>query len=217
MRFVVFSFLILGWVFWELSGGADFEPPSAARPQPADQIAVSPEPVHPDPAQPVETPQLAHLTPVAATAIPAPRPEATPGRTGLRFDLSPAVAGDASAPVALASLASLEQGGAQFATLQADGIIPVPGPAPVALAPVGNAEPDAPATDTAAPVLDIRGVSGRRVNMRSGPGVRYPVISSLSRGEQVEVLNDPGNGWLKLRPIEGGPTGWMAASLVSRR
>jgi len=28
-------------------------------------------------------------------------------------------------------------------------------------------------------------------------------------------LQDPGNGWVKLRPLDGGPEGWMAEFLLT--
>lgn len=61
---------------------------------------------------------------------------------------------------------------------------------------------------------DVRQVSGNRVNLRNGPGTQYNVLSKLTRGEQVAVLQDPGNGWLKLRVVETKRVGWLAASLV---
>ena len=66
------------------------------------------------------------------------------------------------------------------------------------------------------PQVDLRSVTGNRVNMRTGPGTTYSVVAKLDRGTQVHVLADPGNGWVKLRPADGGPIGWMTASLVSQ-
>lgn len=62
---------------------------------------------------------------------------------------------------------------------------------------------------------DLRSVTGNRVNMRNGPGTSYSVVASLPRGAEVEVLSEPGNGWLKLRVTESGRIGWMADFLVS--
>jgi uncharacterized protein YgiM (DUF1202 family) len=69
-----------------------------------------------------------------------------------------------------------------------------------------------PASETP---VDLRLVSGNNVNMRNGPGTSYSVVGRLTRGEEVEVLSDPGNGWLKLRVAETGNVGWMADFLVS--
>ena len=62
---------------------------------------------------------------------------------------------------------------------------------------------------------DIRAVSGDRVNLREGPGTNYSVIDQLVRGDKVEVLQDEGEGWVKLRPVGGGTIGWMASFLLT--
>lgn len=66
-----------------------------------------------------------------------------------------------------------------------------------------------------APVSDIREVTAARVNMRNGPGQNFNVISKLSNGERVEILQDPGDGWVKLRVTESGRVGWMADFLLT--
>lgn len=68
-RFLILSFAVLGWAFWELSGGADFEPP--ARPE---RIAEAAEPA---PGNAPATPDLARRE-VAAERRVAPEPENTP-------------------------------------------------------------------------------------------------------------------------------------------
>lgn len=70
-------------------------------------------------------------------------------------------------------------------------------------------------TGASVSTLDIRKVTGRRVNMRQGPGTQYSVVSSLGAGDEVEVLQTPGNGWLKLQVVSTGRIGWMADWLVS--
>ena len=74
---------------------------------------------------------------------------------------------------------------------------------------------DTATTEMQAPIADIRKVTGRRVNMRQGPGTQFSVVSSLGAGEEVEVLQTPGNGWLKLQVVSTGRIGWMADWLVS--
>lgn len=65
------------------------------------------------------------------------------------------------------------------------------------------------------PAGEVRQVTGRSVNVRGGPGTDYSVVNRLKRGDQVEILQDPGNGWVKLRPVSGGSVGWMADFLLS--
>ena len=64
-------------------------------------------------------------------------------------------------------------------------------------------------------IADIRTISGNNVNMRMGPGTRYNVVAKLRRETEVQVLQHPGNGWLKLRVVESGRVGWMAEFLVT--
>ncbi|MGY9049063.1 hypothetical protein P775_05265 [Puniceibacterium antarcticum] len=77
---------------------------------------------------------------------------------------------------------------------------------PQAVAPQAVARQTAP---------DMRKVDGDRVNLRAGPGTGHAVLGSLVRGAPVEVLQDGGNGWVKLRAVDSGRVGWMAASLVT--
>lgn len=74
---------------------------------------------------------------------------------------------------------------------------------------------DTAISETPVSTRDIRKVTGRRVNMRQGPGTQFSVVSSLGSGEEVEVLQTPGNGWLKLQVVSTGRIGWMADWLVS--
>ncbi|MBI6629219.1 SH3 domain-containing protein [Pontibaca sp. S1109L] len=64
--------------------------------------------------------------------------------------------------------------------------------------------------------IDIRLVIGTNVNMRQGPGTSYPVIARMDLGDKVEVLSDPGNGWLRLRNLREMRIGWIAASLIGK-
>lgn len=72
------------------------------------------------------------------------------------------------------------------------------------------------ASERVAAALQTRRVNGNLVNVRSGPGTTYGVVSQLSRGDEVEILSDNGAGWVKMRPTNGGPEGWMADFLLSR-
>lgn len=65
------------------------------------------------------------------------------------------------------------------------------------------------------PEKDIREVTGNRVNLRRGPGTDYSAVGKLRRGDQVLILRDNGDGWLKLRVIETGRIGYMADFLLT--
>lgn len=62
---------------------------------------------------------------------------------------------------------------------------------------------------------DLRVVTGSSVRMRSGPGTSNDIITSLTRGTEVAVLEDGGNGWVRLQVIETGAEGWMAERLLA--
>ncbi|MEO1705713.1 MAG: SH3 domain-containing protein, partial [Pseudomonadota bacterium] len=55
---------------------------------------------------------------------------------------------------------------------------------------------------------------GTRVNMRNGPGTSFPILATLTRGAEAEVIAEPGNGWLQIRVSDTGAVGWMAESLM---
>lgn len=199
-KFVIISFAFLGFVFWELSGGSDFEPKTRA--QTAEKKA--PKPVE-------DAPIVAR----AALSVPIIKASATPAET--QGAATPALmsaevtalqeAGTAqpAQPVVVASLAT---GLESFAT---------PG-APVLVNPTVS---DAAVQDTLALALetqsatDLRRVRGSRVNMRGGPGTSYSVLMVLPRDREVEVLRENGSGWVKLKDSETGRIGWMASKMLT--
>ena len=64
-------------------------------------------------------------------------------------------------------------------------------------------------------IWGTRTVKGSRVNVRSGPGTDHSIVSSLTGGTEVEVLNDPGTGWVEMRHTDSETVGWMSASLLT--
>ncbi|WP_422074510.1 SH3 domain-containing protein [Sulfitobacter geojensis] len=62
---------------------------------------------------------------------------------------------------------------------------------------------------------DIRTVSGNRVNVRGGPGTDFGVVSRLVRGDEVKIIQDDGNGWVRFETLDGGTGGWMADFLLT--
>ncbi len=82
---------------------------------------------------------------------------------------------------------------------------------------VSLAAPSSPAEPAvlAGPQPDLRAVGGARVNMRSGPGTGFGVITTLSSGTPLEVIDTNASGWAKVRTIERGLEGWMAERLLT--
>jgi sRNA-binding protein len=92
-------------------------------------------------------------------------------------------------------------------------VVAQPAPKPTRAEPAEKPKVEATAED---PVTDIRKVRSTRVNVRNGPSTRYNVILKLTRGTRVEILQDPGNGWVKLKVEDTGRIGWMAARLLEK-
>lgn len=157
----------------------------------------------------------------------APPAAATPAAA------TPAAA--AAEPVAAAPPADVDLSGyvpvsAPVATVVAP-LIDSPQPAPPAGLAPGSAAAQAPEIPTftlsglqAAPGADadpappaVRYVAATAINVRQGPSTGQPVVGRLTRNEAVSVVEDTGDGWLRIR-IEGdGIEGYVAARLLTDR
>jgi len=203
MRFITISLLFMAWAFYEMSGGKDFAPPSAG-----DGIVASAEAAVPDTSR------------AGKASGPAPQPEVA------RAAIDPAVGGLSIAVAKKTSLVS---------DLASDKALPTPEPAAYTADKVDAGAANigegtlrvvslempaaAPRSDVqrieSERVVEMRTVAGDSVNMRNGPGTDYSIVTRLGRGEAVEVLQDPGNGWVKLRVEDSGRVGWMADFLLA--
>jgi len=202
-RMILITFAALGWSFYVMSGGPDFEPRGLRSAQP-ERVATAPQP-EPDAKPIASAPAEELVTRAALRSTPPPEPETEPALTeteaqalpvqtvtGLR--VNPSLFDDQSATL---TLASLEQGVTALQQVSTD-------TEPVAIEP----QPE--------PQKDIREISGTRVNMRDGPGTIYPIIAKVTIGQKVEVLSDSGTGWLRLRVLPAQQVGWISASLVRK-
>ncbi|WP_374015481.1 SH3 domain-containing protein [Phaeobacter sp. A36a-5a] len=233
-RFVIASFLFLGWGFYEASGGADFEPPKG--PSAAIDIAKAAFGSDVDTSDTAarRTAVTAELL-VSKVALRVPQTAATTSMNAK----SPRPSADPNlrSRVAMAQIAAVGEGlsnsDAAFSVAQAaapaSARIPGSGDtATVQLASLSDGlsgqpliqaalEADAAELNPAEPAEDIRTITATRVNMRTGPGTVYPILDRLSNGEKVTVVEDIGTGWLHLRTVKDGKVGWIAASLVSKK
>ncbi len=74
----------------------------------------------------------------------------------------------------------------------------------------------APPAGTGLPLPRFVSIRSEEVNMRTGPGVRYPVDWVYHRKSMpVEVVNEFGT-WRKVRDVRGGQ-GWIHQSMLSSR
>jgi len=53
------------------------------------------------------------------------------------------------------------------------------------------------------------------LNLRTGPGSQYAVIRKMYHGSTVEVLEDPGGAWLRVRH-QSGAVGWAFRQYLVR-
>jgi len=68
---------------------------------------------------------------------------------------------------------------------------------------------------TAAPAATV--VKANRVNVRSGPGKDFPVMSQMARGTAVTTISDPlADGWTRVR-LADGRTGYVASPYLNGR
>ena len=219
-KFVFLSFVVLGWVFFELSGGSDFKPRvDPALTDTASTLLAAPGLAKPGTDKPEPDKSIAIAT--TAMTVPTPTSEADADVVTV-VEIATAPAGESSetgfpsridlAELPDVTLASLGQGGTEFG-----GLLAGFDPNALALAStVTNVTASKVDSQPEEPVADVRTVSANHVNMRHGPGTTYDVVTRLKLGDEVEVLDDSGTGWLRLRLVSDRTVGWISASLISK-
>ena len=198
-RLIVLTFAALGWCFYVMSGGPDFEPRGLRSEQPV-RVASTLQTTTVAPARAEELVTNVAVRTPSARVQPQPKVEdvvqieAEPASLQTLSGIS--VFEDQSANITLASLE--------------DGV--------AGLRQTTDIQPQESAQTELVPEIekDIREISGTRVNMRDGPGTIYPIIGKASIGQQVEVLSESGTGWLRLRVLPEQQVGWISASLVRK-
>ncbi|WP_254438032.1 SH3 domain-containing protein [Ruegeria arenilitoris] len=197
-RLIVMTFAALGWCFYVISGGPDFEPRGLRAEQPV-RIASLPTPsVAPARAEELVTNVAARIPTVRIQPESAVEEvvEFVADDATLESFSTLSVFEDQSANI---TLASLEDGVVGLTQITED------------------VQDDASETSVLPePEKDIREISGTRVNMRDGPGTIYPIIGKATIGQKVEVLSESGTGWLRLRVLPQQQVGWISASLVRK-
>lgn len=205
-KFIIATFLMLGFAFYELSGGDEFEPRGV---RPAKTVEVD-----------KNEPQIVADVPVSEPKI---KTVIAPRKTTTSVSADATTQAPTEAALVLAQArANLSQGltllsdqnptqGLQLASLS-DGLSGLQNAA---------VEPEETVIEySEQPAVfdqDIREIKGTRVNMRQGPGTNYPVVTRLTLGHEVEVLSESGTGWLRLRSMPEGTMGWISASLVTKK
>ena len=88
--------------------------------------------------------------------------------------------------------------------------IAVANPAPVTNSPPAANNPTTPPNSNGSTVAVV---SGNEVNIRIGPGTGHNVITQVSRGQRVGVLERSGD-WAKVQ-LDGGVVGWVAGWMLN--
>lgn len=196
-RLMTATFAFLGWSFYSLSGGSDYQPREGSRQAEALRMKAEAE------AAPSVITSVAQdkIDTVILETVSMNRSDFDPGGIGgLPEDMTARpipVSADGQADDVIRWTATLNL--AQPAvTAPLDQIIATSAPAQPEIA------------------RDIRRITGSVVNFRSGPGTRYGVVGKLSRGAQVEVLETFENGWVRMRETDSNRVGWVLGSLVSK-
>ena len=198
-RFILLSFVFMGWAFYEFTGGAEFVP------QPPARLAKYEADKKPPNEAVAQTSASQKIDQTTTTVQIIPQSEDV---TLASLDLSDTQAVLTSVtgtePLRLAPRSSL---------------FSAPSPTPTndlaIFSLTQEAEPEVRESGDTKSALDLRKVRSARVNMRNGPGTQYSVLSKLKRGDKVHVLQESDNGWVKLKVLEGGRIGWMSASLLA--
>ncbi|SMC66079.1 SH3 domain-containing protein [Primorskyibacter flagellatus] len=189
VRFMMLTFAVLGWAFYELSGGADFVPETVKTDPRVEMNTVA--------RADISAAELLSVAPANgnASSIIAPR-QAAQSEGARLASFSPVM------PAELTRQVKANHTRRATTLVRLD-----------VRRPAVDAEIATPAVSDAA--MEIRAVNGDRVNMRDGPGTNFSVLGSLGRGVAVEVLQETGDGWVKLRVADTGRVGWMADFLLS--
>ncbi|MGR3495321.1 hypothetical protein [Citreimonas sp.] len=211
MRLVVVTFALLGFAWYELSGGAEFEPGDVS-------LTLFAEPTYTGPVlfaglldRPVESARQSRVR-QASVDVAETRASAieravakVPGATLVR------ASADVSDPQPVRIGGAFANGsGNAFDNGSGGAFTDRSGAIFDAGAGLETVDASAQATGT---VLspDIRHVADTRVPLLDRPAEGAETLVELLRGEPVAVLRDGATGWVQLRALDGGTVGWAEA------
>jgi len=72
-------------------------------------------------------------------------------------------------------------------------------------------------TPTAGTIMGVSGtgtITGSSVNIRTGPGTNFPIVTKIDKGATV-TIKEQAFGWYKVVLPDGATTGWVASWLVN--
>ena len=198
-RFIVLSFLVMGWGYYELSGGADFVPEQ--RPV----VARAPDPLPEPQSEPATEPAVAVATAAEDETDPLDSVTVVTRADTEALDALPEAEDTAAAAAATPDTLELDADSVADALAQAlaDPVVNTGEPEPLPEEQTASAPPTA---------ADLREVTGDTVNLRDGPGTNFNVVDRLSRGTVISVLDTGPDGWVYVEI--NGLTGWMSSDFL---
>ncbi len=198
-RFILLSFGFLGWAFYEMSGGADFDAQEmrTARLEAAEAVKV---------AKAESKPAAAVVVAKAPKVVVETDPPLDTNVTRVSLNLASvsALQGTQS------NVSDTVTQNAAIVTSSAD----TPAIIPSLIDPTDGLTVAVTSSESRS-FDDIRTVSGNRVNVRGGPGTDFGIVARLVRGDAVKIIQDDGNGWVRFEALNGDASGWMADFLLS--
>lgn len=216
VKFILLSFGFIAWAFYEVSGGADFNPTmTRTTGQTATQTTVAKSTASNKPS--VDSPTKPAHFDVAVKTPSAPVVSDTRQRVrSLVTDTQPIP--QRRLAVIEASATGTPQGTetgpkATVETSETSRTLDTQPAGPQKVFSLANLADQAMSEPALTPP-DFREVSATRINMRSGPGTRYNILAKLTRGTRVRVLRTDGQGWVKLKVEDTGRVGWTSARLL---
>lgn len=186
-KFIFLSFLFMAWSFYELSDGADFVPASTrmtAQSETSEDNTAEKSAFRPDASVQVPAPAVS----VENTQQTDPAPDLVSVAATMPEPETPPVE---ASPTEISVAAEEPEVVFSLASLE-----------------------EAPEFFLSKPDRDIRTVQGFQANMRSGPGTDFHILDQLAGGTEVEILEDPGEGWIKIRRLDVETSGWVSATLL---
>ena len=204
VRFIAISFIFLAFAFFQMSGGSDFDPIATrmSRIEVPDNVEIAAlekqEEVIVADVPEVVTRVSLDLVKLEDVVRPSSTVKTVPARI--------------TAPVPEPDQEPVEEQVTAAPTIVLPSL--VEGASTATVTPV-DFSADPVEEENVVSDEDVRSVTGNRVNVRGGPGTNFGVVSSMVRGDKVVILEDPGNGWVRLRSVQDGAQGWMADFLLS--
>jgi len=209
VRLIVVTFAFLGWAFYVMSGGSEFVPAKAHLADKATDPVSTTAAAQSD-VRFVETPEVTRV------ALDLDSPVVVAREIGTQRDPLPQQAVVQQASLDNSDLSNSDQGESVLIipSLVANATVE-PGASEFLLettAAIAD-EPTTPQQEVS--FADLRLVTGNRVNVRGGPGTDFSIVSKLVRGDEVEVLEDNGDGWVRFRAVGSDKSGWLADFLLT--